>query len=456
MIHRFQQNGYNIIIDPNSGCVHHVDAAAYDVVGMYAEELGHIEVPIRIFQKYPDMSEADVRELLADIDQLIDEGMLFSAPEGDFAASPPVNTLPTKALCLHIAHDCNFRCTYCFAGRGNYGDDERLMSLDVGKASIDWLVRNSGSIRNLDIDFFGGEPLMNFDVVREIVIYARSLEQTHNKRFRFTLTTNGVLIDDEVIDFCTREMENVVLSLDGRREVNDRMRHPLGGGSAYDLILPKFRKMVDARGGKGYYIRGTYTRHNLDFVSDIVHMADAGFAELSMEPAVTAPDCAESWALRSEDLPALLAQYDKLTEVMLERIEQNRDFTFYHYMIDLEGGPCLGKKVMGCGAGVTYLSVTPTGELYPCHRFVGLPEFQLGDVFGGVHRHDITDKFARTNIFTKPECSDCWARFLCSGGCHANFFHTGGDIAAVDEFGCALIKKRIECALVIKAATEEE
>ena len=449
MIHQFRQNGYNIIVDPNSGSIHSVDAAAYDVVAMYKTHTKD-EIFVAVGDKH-GISPTELDELLEDIARLESDGMLFSSPPHEEA--PPATTRYTKALCLHISHQCNFRCTYCFAGRGDYGSSG-LMSAEVGRAAIDWLCANSGSIRNLDIDFFGGEPLLNLEVIQEIIDYARSIESQWSKRFRFTLTTNGLLIDDAVIDLCNREMDNVVLSIDGRREVNDKMRKTSAGESAYDLILPKFQRIVDARGGKNYYIRGTYTAFNTDFADDILHLADLGFKELSMEPAVSPPDSPHLWALKEAHLQEILEQYDHLTREMLVRQGSQREFNFYHYMVDLEGGPCLSKRVQGCGAGVNYLSVTPEGEFYPCHRFVGLGEYMIGDVKSGITKADVTEKFASCNLYTKPECTQCWAKYFCSGGCAANFYHASGDIGGTDHFGCALIKKRLECAIVLKAAKE--
>jgi len=450
VIHQFQQNGYNIIVDPNSGSVHSVDSAAYDVIAMYKTH-SRDEILAMAVDKH-GLTATEVDEIIAEVAALEAEGMLFSTPP--HGESLPTASRYTKALCLHISHQCNFTCTYCFAGRGDYGNSG-LMTAEVGCAAIDWLCAGSGSIRNLDIDFFGGEPLLNIPVIEEIIAYARSLETKWGKRFRFTLTTNGLLIDDAVIDLCSREMDNVVLSIDGRREVNDKMRKTTAGKSAYDLVLPKFRRIVDARGGKNYYIRGTYTAHNLDFAEDILHLADLGFAELSMEPAVSPPDSPYPWALKEAHLPEIFEQYDHLTREMLVRQGSPRQFNFYHYMVDLEDGPCLSKRVQGCGAGVNYLSVTPEGEFYPCHRFVGLVEYALGNVNDGITKPQVTEKFASCNLYTKPECADCWAKYFCSGGCAANFYHASGDIAGADSFGCALIKKRLECALVLRSAREK-
>lgn len=450
MVHLFQNNGFYIVLDGNSGSVHDVDEVAYDIIGMY-ENTPREEIIAKITAKYNDITAADVEEVFEDIETLKKQGMLFSEDRfqgvADKIAKKP---MVIKALCLHVAHSCNLACTYCFAGQGKYQGEQALMSFETGKRALDFLIEHSGSRHNLEVDFFGGEPLVNFEVVKELTAYARSIEKEHNKNFRFTLTTNGVLIDDDVIDFCNREMSNVVLSLDGRKEVNDRFRKTINGKGSYDLILPKFKKLVAARKGKGYYMRGTYSRYNTDFVKDILHMADEGFSELSMEPVVAAPK--DPYALREEDLPILLEQYDILGKEMDQRRKEGRPFTFYHYMIDLAGGPCIVKRVSGCGVGTEYMAVTPSGELYPCHQFVGDERFCLGDVFNGVKNQELREEFRGCSVYAHRECDDCFARFFCSGGCVANSYHTTGKLTGVYDYGCQLHRRRIENAIMLKVS----
>ena len=450
MVHQYKLNGYNIVLDMASGSVHAVDDVAYDIIGMFPAHTG-AEIAGAIVGKYPEVTEADVRECIADIEALKAEGKLFSEDRYeklafDFKARPVV----VKALCLHVAHTCNLNCAYCFASQGKYRGERALMSFEVGKRALDFLIERSGARHNLEVDFFGGEPLMNWEVCKRLVAYARAQEKLHDKRFRFTLTTNGMLIDDDVIDFCNREMSNVVLSLDGRKAVHDRLRVDCAGNGSYDRIVPKFRKLVKARGGKDYYMRGTFTRHNLDFTRDVFHMLDLGFTETSMEPVVCAPGDPE--ALREEDLPVLFEQYEILAKEMIRRRREGRPFTFYHYMIDLAGGPCIYKRITGCGSGTEYLAVTPWGDLYPCHQFVGDPKFLMGNVWDGVTNRDVLDGFRHVNAYARPECRDCWAKLYCSGGCAANAFHATGDIRGVYRFGCELFKKRIECAVMVKVA----
>jgi uncharacterized protein len=355
-----------------------------------------------------------------------------------------------KALCLHIAHTCNLNCSYCFASQGNYHGERAVMSFEVGKQALDFLVENSKGRRNLEVDFFGGEPLLNFEVVKQLVEYARSIEKEKGKNFRFTLTTNGILIDDDVIDFANREMSNVVLSLDGRKEIHDRFRVDYAGKGSWDRIVPKFQKLVEARGHKNYYMRGTFTHANPDFLKDIETMLDLGFTELSMEPVVCAPD--DPSALTEEDFPIVTEQYEKLAELMLKRHREGKPFTFYHYMIDLKGGPCIYKRVSGCGSGTEYMAVTPWGDLYPCHQFVGEEEYKLGNVWDGVTNVNAQDEFAACNVYTRPECRDCWARLYCSGGCAANAYHATGSVNGIYEYGCRLFRKRMECAIMLEAA----
>jgi len=456
MVHQYKLNGYNIVLDVFSGSVHVVDDLAYDVIELY-ESLPAEEIIARLLDKYtgrPDITEAEIRECLSDVEELKREGRLFTEDSfKDRVIDYKSRKTEIKALCMHVAHTCNLNCEYCFASQGKYKGDRALMSFEVGKRALDFLIENSGSRVNLEVDFFGGEPLMNWDVVKQLVAYARSREKECNKNFRFTLTTNGVLLDDEVMDFANREMHNVVLSLDGRREVHDRFRKNYAGEGSYDTIVPKFQKFVEKRGGRDYYIRGTFTRHNLDFVNDILHMLDLGFTELSMEPVVCAPS--DPCAIRREDLPLLFEQYELLAREMIERKREGRDFNFYHYMIDLTHGPCVYKRVTGCGSGTEYLAVTPWGELYPCHQFVGDMQYSMGNVFDGVTNTELRDKFKSCNVYARPECRNCWAQLYCSGGCAANSYHATGDILGTYELGCELFKKRMECAIMIKAAEAE-
>ncbi|MDD4165019.1 MAG: thioether cross-link-forming SCIFF peptide maturase [Eubacteriales bacterium] len=453
MIHCYKNNGYNIIIDANSGAVHSVDDLAYDVISLY-ENTPKDEIIVRMLEKYrdnPQVDEIEIREVFEDIEELKYENKLFSEDIYENIAIDFKNRVSViKAVCLHIAHDCNLACKYCFAGKGEYNGERSLMSFEVGKAALDFLIKNSGTRKNLEVDFFGGEPLLNFDVVKKIVAYGREQEALHNKEFRFTLTTNGVLLDDDIMEFANREMANVVLSLDGRKEVHDRLRVSRGGKGSYDLIVPKFKRMTELRGDREYYIRGTYTHYNTDFSKDILHMADLGFRELSMEPVVSSPD--EPYALTEEDVPKLLDEYDTLASEMLRRKKTGEGFTFYHYMIDLESGPCIIKRISGCGVGVEYLAVTPEGELYPCHQFVGNRDYRMGNVFDGVTNTGLQDKFKLCNVYAKEKCKDCFARFFCGGGCAANSLHSSGDINGTYEIGCVLHRKRIECAVMLKVA----
>ena len=454
MIHQYKLNGYNIVLDVYSGSVHLVDEVAYDIIALY-ETTPREAIVAQILAKYGHRADVDEGEILAcleDIDALKAAGKLFSqdlwkdVEQEAFQHTKPV----LKALCLHVAHTCNLNCQYCFAAQGRYHGDRALMPFEVGKQALDFLIANSGSRVNLEVDFFGGEPLMNWQVVKDLVAYARSQEAEHHKNFRFTLTTNGVLLDDEVTEFCNREMHNVVLSLDGRKEVHDRLRKNYAGQGSYDLIVPKFQRFVQQRGDRDYYIRGTFTHENTDFTNDIFHMADLGFTELSMEPVVSPPG--EPWALTEEDLPVLFEQYEILAKEMLKREEEGRPFTFYHYMLDLEGGPCLHKRMSGSGSGTEYLAVTPWGARFHCHQFVNDPAYSMGDVWKGVTNTTMGEKFHRCNVVANPACRDCWARLYCAGGCAANAYHASGDINGTYEYGCELFKKRIECAIMIKAA----
>ncbi|MBQ1231974.1 MAG: thioether cross-link-forming SCIFF peptide maturase [Clostridia bacterium] len=453
MIHQYKLNGYNIVLDVYSGSVHAVDEIAYDMIAMY-EQNDKQTVIDAMMEKYgtrEDVTEAELAECYDDITALKEQGKLF-APDvyRDKAFDFKNRNTVVKALCLHVAHTCNLNCEYCFAAQGKYHGERAVMSLEVGKAAIDFLIKHSGTRRNLEVDFFGGEPLMNFDVVKEIVAYARSIEKENNKNFRFTLTTNGVLVDDEVIEWANRECHNVVLSLDGREEVHDRLRKTVNGKGSYATIVPKFQHFVEKREGKGYYLRGTYTHNNPDFTNDIFHMLDLGFDQLSMEPVVCAPE--DPYALTKEDLPVLFEQYEILAKAQIERRRAGKPFTFYHYMLNLEHGPCVYKRISGCGSGTEYMAVTPWGDLYPCHQFVGEEEYKLGDLWTGVTNTALRDEFKLCNAYARPDCADCWARMYCSGGCAANAYHATGSITGVYEYGCELFRKRMECAVMVKVA----
>ena len=456
MIHSYQLNGYNIVLDVYSGSVHAVDDLAYDVINLY-ETCSREEIVSRMLTKYRDRPEVTAEEIgavLESVEDLKARGKLF-APDKyeDLAFDFKNKNTVVKALCLHVAHTCNLTCEYCFASQGKYQGERALMSYEVGKQALDFLIANSGSRRNLEVDFFGGEPLMNWDVVKRLVAYGREQEKVHNKRFRFTLTTNGMLIDDDVIDFANREMSNVVLSLDGRKEINDRTRVDYAGNGSYDRIVPKFQKLVAARGGKNYYMRGTFTHANPDFTKDLFHMADdLGFTELSMEPVVCAPN--DPAALTPEDLEVVKEQYEILAKDMLRREKEGKPITFYHYMLDLTGGPCVYKRVSGCGSGTEYMAVTPWGDLYPCHQFVGEEQYKLGDVWHGVTNTALREEFRACNAYARPDCKDCWAKLYCSGGCAANAYHATGSIRGIYQAGCELFRKRIECAIMMKAAQE--
>ena len=457
MVHQYKLNGYNIVLDTASGSVHTVDEVAYDIIELYKTHTPE-EIVAAMLKKYahlPDVTREDVLDCIEDIRVLEAAGKLFSVDRYEnLATNYKNNSRVVKALCLHVAHTCNLNCSYCFASQGKYQGDRALMSFEVGKQAFDFLIANSGTRKNLEVDFFGGEPLMNWDVVKRLVAYARSIEKEHNKKFRFTLTTNGMLIDDDVIDFANREMSNVVLSLDGRPEVNDHFRRDYAGKGSYETIVPKFQKLVKARGGKNYYVRGTFTHNNVDFTNDLFHMADLGFTELSMEPVVCPPD--DPYALTEEDLPRLFEQYEILAKEMIKRKREGRGFTFYHYMLDLKHGPCIYKRITGCGSGTEYMAVTPWGELFPCHQFVGDPKYSLGNIWDGVKNEAVQDEFRSCNAYARPECKDCWARLYCSGGCAANAYHATGSIGGVYRYGCELFKKRIECAVMMQVAEAEE
>ena len=451
MVHQYKNNGYDIVLDVNSGAIHVVDDVTYDVIALYE---GHTreEIVNSLRERYP---ETEVEEALDEVQMLVDNEELFTKDTYenyimDFKKRPTV----VKALCLHIAHDCNLACQYCFAEEGEYHGRRALMSFEVGKKALDFLIANSGNRRNLEVDFFGGEPLMNWQVVKDLVAYGREQEKLHDKKFRFTLTTNGVLLNDEVMEFCNRELGNVVLSIDGRKEVHDKMRPFRKGAGSYDLIVPKFQQFAESRHQDKYYVRGTFTHYNLDFSEDVLHLADLGFKQISVEPVVAEPK--EPYAIREEDLPKLFEEYDKLAVEMIRRHKSGEEFNFFHFMIDLEGGPCVAKRLSGCGSGTEYLAVTPWGDFYPCHQFVGNEKFLLGNVDEGILNTDIRDEFKCCNVYAKEKCRKCFARFYCSGGCAANAYNFSGDICGAYDIGCELQKKRIECAIMIKAAEEEQ
>ena len=465
MIHQYINNGYYIVMDVNSGSVHSGDPVFYEAVKVLAEEakIPDMEKPGMLPETAVDLVKerlsgvypaAEIGEALEEIQALIDMEQLFTEDiYKEYVADFKKRKTVVKALCLHIAHDCNLACRYCFAEEGEYHGRRALMSYEVGKKALDFLIANSGNREHLEVDFFGGEPLMNWDVVKRLVEYGRSREEACHKKFRFTLTTNGVLLNDEIMEFCNKEMSNVVLSLDGRREVNDHMRPFRNGKGSYELIVPKFQEFAKRRGDKDYFVRGTFTNKNLDFGEDVLHYADLGFKKMSMEPVVAEPG--EDYAIREEDLPRILKEYDRLAAEYVKRHKEGRGFTFFHFMIDLKQGPCVAKRLSGCGSGTEYLAVTPWGDLYPCHQCVGKEEFLLGNVDTGVTNTAIRDEFKLCNVYAKEKCRDCFARFYCSGGCAANSYNFHGSITDAYDIGCQMQKKRIECAVMIKAALED-
>ena len=464
MIHQYKNNGYNIVLDVYSGAVHVVDELCYDVIAHLNEE-NEAHTPETLREKetleglkkaFQDTySEEELKDALDDITELTEHGQLFVKDEYEcLIEDVKKRKTVVKALCLHIAHDCNLACKYCFAEEGEYHGRRALMDFETGKKALDFLIENSGSRRNLEVDFFGGEPLMNWQVVKDLVAYGREQEKLHDKHFRFTVTTNGVLLNDEIQDFVNKEMDNVVLSLDGRKEVNDRMRPFRNGKGSYDLIVPKFQKLADSRNQERYYVRGTFTRDNLDFSNDVLHFADLGFKQMSIEP-VVGPET-DPYAIREEDLPVIMEEYDKLAQIMIEREKEGKGFNFFHFMIDLEGGPCVAKRLSGCGSGTEYLAVTPWGDLYPCHQFVGQEEFLMGNVNEGIKHPEIADNFRSCNVYSKEKCKNCFAKFYCSGGCMANAYNFHGTIHDTYEIGCEMQRKRVECAIMMKAALADQ
>ncbi|OUQ52045.1 thioether cross-link-forming SCIFF peptide maturase [Lachnoclostridium sp. An118] len=459
MIHQYQNNGYSIVLDVNSGAVHVVDELCYAAIAQLAAgeepDLAALEKPETLEKLQAALGDryesGQIREAWEDIKELTREGRLFTRD----VFEPMIDQVKqrktvVKALCLHIAHDCNLACKYCFAEEGEYHGRRALMSYEVGKKALDFLIASSGNRRNLEVDFFGGEPLMNWQVVKDLVAYGRQQEKLHDKHFRFTVTTNGVLLNDEIQEFINQEMDNVVLSLDGRREVNDAMRPFRNGKGSYDLIVPKFQKLADSRNQERYYVRGTFTRNNLDFSNDVLHFADLGFKQMSIEPVVG--DESDPYAIREEDIPKICEEYDRLAKLMIEREREGEGFNFFHFMIDLEGGPCVSKRLSGCGSGTEYLAVTPWGDLYPCHQFVGREEFLMGNVDEGITHPEIADEFRGCSVYSKEKCRSCFAKFYCSGGCMANAYNFHGTIHEAYDIGCEMQRKRVECAIMMKAA----
>lgn len=464
MIHQYRNNGYNIVMDVYSGSVHVVDYVCYDVIAEVnkseteptAGSLKEADVKEKLLQTLGNKYEtSDIEDALSDVIELTEGGQLFVKDTYEcMIEEVKKRKTVVKALCLHIAHDCNLACKYCFAEEGEYHGRRALMSYEVGKKALDFLIKNSGNRRNLEVDFFGGEPLMNWQVVKDLVAYGREQEKIHNKHFRFTITTNGVLLNDEIQEFVNKEMDNVVLSLDGRKEINDQMRPFRNGKGSYDLIVPKFQKLAESRNQEKYYIRGTFTRNNLDFSNDIMHFADLGFKQMSIEPVVG--DESDPYAIREEDIPKIMEEYDKLAKMMIEREKEGKGFNFFHFMIDLNGGPCVAKRLSGCGSGTEYLAVTPWGDLYPCHQFVGQDDFLMGNVDDGIVKPEIADDFRSCNVYSKDKCRNCFAKFYCSGGCMANSYNFHGTIHDTYEIGCEMQRKRVECAIMMKAALADE
>lgn len=460
MIHQYKNNGYNIVMDVNSGAVHVVDDIVYDMIPLIEplvtegiKDADTVKAAVLNCAGLP-YAETEIEEAVDEVLELEKQGQLFAEDiYEDYIFDFKNRQTVVKALCLHIAHDCNLACKYCFAEEGEYHGRRALMSFEVGKKALDFLVAHSGNRVNLEVDFFGGEPLMNWQVVKDLVAYGRSLEEPYNKKFRFTLTTNGVLLNDDILEFANQEMANLVLSIDGRKEIHDKMRPFQNGEGSYDMIVPKFIKAAESREQMNYYVRGTFTHENLDFSEDVLHLADLGFQQISVEPVVAKPE--DAYAFKKEDIPKLLEEYDKLAAEIIKRKKEGKGFNFFHFMIDLEGGPCVAKRLSGCGSGTEYLAVTPWGDFYPCHQFVGQEEFLLGNVDDGITRQDICDGFKSCNVYAKDKCKKCFAKFYCSGGCAANSYHFTGSINDVYETGCELQKKRVECAIMIKAAMAE-
>ncbi len=452
MIHKYSLNGYHIVMDTNSGAVHIFDDAPFDMLD-YLDDSVPEHPPEALLTGLKDKYDAQtIREAYEELKELYENGQLFSSDEYEQFAGM-MKDAPVKSLCLNIAHDCNLRCEYCFAAKGDFGRGRMLMPFEVAKKAIDFLIEKSGNRHNLEVDFFGGEPLMNFEVVKQVVEYARSIEKEHNKNFRFTITTNGILLTDDKIDYINREMSNCVLSLDGRKGVNDLLRVRADGTGSYDSIVPKFQKLVATRGDKDYYARGTFTKHNLDFTNDVLHMADLGFDQISVEPVVS--DMKLEYSIKEEDLPSVFKEYEHLSKVIIDRKKAGKGFNFFHFMLDLQQGPCAIKRLRGCSCGNEYVAVTPEGDIFPCHQFVGDDTWKMGNVLNGTYDIEKKHEFAMTNVYSKPECKNCWAKFYCSGGCNANNWQYEGDIRKAHKISCDLEKKRLECAIMIQAALAE-
>lgn len=466
MIHQYKSNNLNIVMDVESGSIHVVDNIVYDMIkaldamesdssfkskdgeNTVCKEFNELEGYFSFMLS--GYAQDEIKEAYEEVKALIEAETLFTDDiYKNFVMDFKKRKTVVKALCLHIAHDCNLACKYCFAEEGEYHGKRELMSYEVGKKALDFLIANSGDRKNLEVDFFGGEPLMNFEVVKKLVEYGRSLEEANNKKFRFTLTTNGVLLNDEILEFANKEMGNLVLSIDGRKEIHDLMRPRRGGQGSYDEIVPKFIKAAESRNQTNYYVRGTYTHNNLDFCKDVCHLADLGFEQISVEPVVA--ESSEDYAIKEEDVETLLNQYDELVKEMVKRKKDGKAFNFFHFMIDLSGGPCVAKRLSGCGSGTEYLAVTPTGDLYPCHQFVGNKEFLLGNVNDGITNTTVRDEFKLCNVYAKESCSSCFAKFYCSGGCAANSYNFSGNINGTYDIGCKLQRKRVECAIALKA-----
>ncbi|MCK9479662.1 MAG: thioether cross-link-forming SCIFF peptide maturase [Firmicutes bacterium] len=449
MIHLFKINEINIIVDVNSGAVHCVDNIVYDILRL-CDNKPPAKCPEKTLNTLAGEYSKD--EILSAYDEILDlcaMGMLYTDDEYEHIAASTEKKTVVKALCLHVSHDCNMRCGYCFAGTGNFSGERCVMSAQTGKKAIDFVIEKSASRKNIELDFFGGEPLMNFDVVKELVYYAKEQEKKYDKNFRLTITTNGVLLDEEKLNFINEHMYNLVLSIDGRKSVNDKMRKLVNGNGSYDVIMPKLKAAANSRNQDNYYVRGTFTRNNLDFCNDVLHLADCGFEQISIEPVVGGEN--EPYSIKKEDLPYIFGQYERLAKEYVSRRADGRWFNFFHFMVDLEQGPCVIKRISGCGAGCEYLAVTPEGDIYPCHQFVGNKDFLMGNVYNNDFDGKSAQSFAKANIYTKEKCKGCWAKFYCSGGCHANAYSFGKDILTPYEIGCEMEKKRIECALYIKA-----
>ncbi|MBQ7008479.1 MAG: thioether cross-link-forming SCIFF peptide maturase [Ruminococcus sp.] len=448
MIHKYKLGGFNIVLDVNSGGVHIVDEITYNMLDNVEPPFAE-KCPEKAMQKLSQFySVEDIESCYNEIVELYNDGILFSEDDYEKYANYSVAS-PVKAMCLNIAHDCNLRCKYCFASTGDFGKGRKLMTFETGKKAIDFMLEKSLDRKNLELDFFGGEPLMNFDVVKQIVEYARSKEAEYDKKFRFTITTNGLLLDDDKMEFINKEMSNVVLSIDGRKSVNDYMRIRVDGSGCYDKIMPAFKKLVSLRGDKEYYVRGTFTKHNLDFADDVFDLYNNGFDQISVEPVVC--EATEDYAITEKELPAIFKEYENLAERILENERKGGKFNFFHFMLDLDQGPCAIKRLRGCGCGNDYVAVTPDGDIYPCHQFVGIEEFKMGNIDEGTFNTEIKSYFSKTHVYTKPECKKCWAKFYCSGGCNANNFQYAGDVHNVHKLSCQLMKKRLECAIMLKA-----